>query len=127
MFGDVWHWAGTQRRRSTNIGAEVGAISHDLEVAFGDARYWNANATYAPEEIAVRLHYRLVSIHPFPNGNGRSTRLLADLFLVSIGGAPMSWGQTRLDEDGRVRSEYISALETAPHDDCQALLEFARS
>ena len=36
----------------------------------------------APEEIAVRFHHRLVQIHPFPNGNGRHARLIADLSLA---------------------------------------------
>jgi len=33
--------------------------------------YWIENKTFPEEEIAIRLKHRLVSIHPFSNGNGR--------------------------------------------------------
>jgi hypothetical protein len=32
----------------------------------GDAKYWVSHGTYPPDEIAVRLHHRLVLVHPFP-------------------------------------------------------------
>jgi Fic family protein len=33
--------------------------------------------SYSPDELAVRFHHRLVSVHAFPNGNGRWSRLAA--------------------------------------------------
>lgn len=38
-----------------------------------------------PIEFASQTHYRLVSIHPFRDGNGRAGRLLMNLFLVRAG------------------------------------------
>src|ERR1035437_4536542 len=48
-------------------------------VGSGDVRHWIENSTFSSDEIAVRFHYRLVSIHPFPNGNGRHARLISDI------------------------------------------------
>ncbi|MCE2711515.1 MAG: Fic family protein [Cryomorphaceae bacterium] len=46
-----------------------------------DAKFWYDNNTYSPDEMAVRFKHELVSIHCFPNGNGRHSRLMADLIM----------------------------------------------
>jgi Fic-DOC domain mobile mystery protein B len=127
MFGDVWRWAGTRRRRVTNIGVDPGQIVPQVADAIDDARYWHENDISTKDERAVRLHFRLVCIHPFPNGNGRCTRLMADLYLASIGTAPFTWGASQLGVTSVTRAVYIAALIAAPLDDCVSLLEFARS
>jgi Fic family protein len=33
------------------------------------------------DQIGIHFHHRLVSIHPFPNGNGRHARLIADVLI----------------------------------------------
>lgn len=86
MFGDVWEWAGEYRLTERNIGVDAHRIPNDMPMMFDDARYWVAHATYPPDELAVRLHHRLVFIHPFPNGNGRHARLMADLLIERLGG-----------------------------------------
>lgn len=127
MFGDVWVWAGTQRRRITNIGVDPTRIVAECRLLFDDAKYWHDHAVYEPDERAARIHCRLVSIHPFPNGNGRCTRLIADLYLTSIGAQPFSWGGTSLDVDGSSRGAYITALVKAATDgDYSDLIRFAR-
>jgi Fic-DOC domain mobile mystery protein B len=75
MFGRVWNWAGEYRRSGKSVGIDAYRIPHDLRQLIGDTRYWIENATYGPDEIAARFHHRLVSIHPYPNGNGRHSRL----------------------------------------------------
>jgi len=40
-----------------------------------------------PVELAAEAHYRLVSIHPFVDGNGRAARLLMN-FILLMGGYP---------------------------------------
>lgn len=127
MFGDVWTWAGTQRRRETNIGVAPQQIVIQTKSTIDDARYWHEHDVFSSDERAVRIHHRLVSVHPFPNGNGRGTRLFADLYMTSIGRPPLSWGRSRLDEQSEVRSAYIAALERAGDGDYTALLRFARS
>lgn len=127
MFGDVWRWAGTQRQRITNIGVEPHLVATQSRLALDDARLWHAQAVFGSDELAARIHCRLVGIHPFRNGNGRCTRMLADLYLVSIGAEPFSWGGASLDIDGSARARYIAALveaiDTGHHAE---LMRFAR-
>lgn len=127
MFGDVWRWAGTQRQRITNIGVEPHLIATQSRLALDDARLWHAQAVFGVDELAARIHCRLVAVHPFRNGNGRCTRMLADLYLVSIGAEPFSWGGASLDIDGSTRARYIAALIEAIDTGRYAeLIRFAR-
>jgi Fic-DOC domain mobile mystery protein B len=127
MFGDVWAWAGRQRQRVTNIGVEPVLIATQSRLLFDDAKHWHAQKVFDPDESAARIHCRLVSVHPFPNGNGRCTRMMADLYLASIGAEPFAWGDTDLDVDGSSRKAYISALITAATSGEYAdLIRFAR-
>jgi fido (protein-threonine AMPylation protein) len=92
-----------------------------------DAKFWHAEAVFEPDELAARIHCRLVTVHPFPNGNGRCTRMMADLYLVGIGREPFAWGSASLDVDGSVRAAYIAALvKAASSDDFSDLIRFAR-
>lgn len=103
MLGDVWKWAGTYRQTERNLGIEAHRIASETAGLFDDARYWVANNTFAPDELAIRLHHRLVAIHPFPNGNGRHARLMADLLIAKLGGKPFSWGGGSLTDVGELR------------------------
>jgi len=127
MFGDVWSWAGSTRQTGKNIGIDPVQIHIQLGGLLRDARYWVDNRSFPPDEIAVRLHHGLVAIHPFPNGNGRHARLVADLLIVQLGGAPFSWGGGTLRDIGTLRAEYIAALRAADLHDFSPLLAFARS
>lgn len=92
-----------------------------------DARYWTEHHSYSSDVIAVRLHHRLVAIHPFPNGNGRHARLMADLLIERSGGEAFSWGRGSLLYGGELRQRYISALRAADRQEIQLLLAFVRS
>ena len=61
----------------------------------------------------MRLHHRLTQIHPFPNGNGRHARMMADLLIERLGGKPFSWGGGSLADRGSLRTRYIDALQAA--------------
>ncbi|WP_219341303.1 hypothetical protein [Nevskia soli] len=61
-----------------------------------------------------------------PNGNGRHSRLVADLLVMRLGQARFSWGGAGLRAAGAVRARYIEALRTADRHDIGALLRFAR-
>src|SRR5579863_316959 len=70
MFGDVWRWAGRYRTTEKNIGIPPFQITSAVEDAVADCRVWLADQSqqgWSNDEIAVRLHHRLVWIHPFPN------------------------------------------------------------
>jgi Fic-DOC domain mobile mystery protein B len=128
MFEDVWRWAGQFRKHDVNIGIEYWKIPVELRVLLDDAKTWIEAKAYPPDEIAVRLHHRLTQIHPFPNGNGRHARLMADLIVMQLGGKRFSWGGAGgLQKAGDVRCRYIAALKAADDYDLGPLLAFARS
>jgi Fic-DOC domain mobile mystery protein B len=127
MFGDVWRWAGQYRATARNIGVDAYRIAMDVEQAIEDARYWVEHATYPADEIAVRFSHRLVAIHPFPNGNGRFSRLVGDLLARRLGQPPFTWGRANLFNAGENRARYVEALRGADNHDIGPLLLFARS
>lgn len=128
MFRRVWKWAGIYRATEKNLGWEVPRLTEGVHNAFADARAWLEFGTYPVEEVAVRLHHRLVVIHPWPNGNGRHARLVADVIVAARGGAELSWGaQVDLVATGEVRRRYIEAVRLADGGEYAALLAFARS
>jgi Fic-DOC domain mobile mystery protein B len=127
MFGDIWRWAGQFRTTNKNLGADKSEIRTEVKKLLDDCRYWVDHNVFAADEIAVRLSHRMVSIHPFPNGNGRHSRLIADI-LVSHGfGQPaFSWGSINLTAPGTARSAYLKALREADNNDYRSLIAFAR-
>jgi Fic-DOC domain mobile mystery protein B len=131
MFGDVWRWAGTLRRRQTNIGVPAPQIATDTHALCLDVAAQIAGQSptaWPPAEIAARFHHRLVSIHLFPNGNGRHARLASDLLLRILGAEPLTWGAADLTNDTDTRAAYLKALREADgKGDYQPLLDFARS
>jgi Fic-DOC domain mobile mystery protein B len=127
MFGDVWSWAGSVRKTGKNIGIDPQQIHLQLGGLLRDVQYWIEHSSFSLDEIAVRLHHGFVAIHPFPNGNGRHARLMADLLIARLGGEPFSWGGGILRDIGTLRAEYIAALRAADNHDFTPLLAFARS
>lgn len=127
MLGDVWRWAGRFRRTERNLGIPHWEIPVALRQLLDDVRAWIEHKAYTSDEIAVRLHHRLVQIHPFPNGNGRHSRIMADLLVMQSGGQRFSWGRESLRESGALRRSYIVALQAGDKHDIGPLLTFARS
>lgn len=128
MFGKVWSWAGDYSKETNRrIGSDSFQIPLDLRQMMDDVRYWIEKDTYPPDEIALRFHHRLTQIHPFPNGNGRMSRLAADLLAKNLGQPYFSWGRTTLVAAGTTRQQYIEALRAADRHNIEPLLEFARS
>lgn len=125
LFGSVWSWAGRFRNRDKNIGVDHSVIGVELQNLLEDARYWVEHATYNREEFAARFHHRLVSIHPFPNGNGRHARIMTDVVLEQVLGVkPVNWGDSTLDAEGGHRETYIRSLRAADDHDYQPLIDF---
>jgi Fic-DOC domain mobile mystery protein B len=127
MLGDVWRWAGKFRTGERNLGIPFYEIPVAVGQLLDDVKAWIEYKSYPPDEIAVRFHHRLVQIHPFPNGNGRHSRLIADLLIMRLGGERFSWGSANLQDAGGVRGHYIAALKAADKHDIGPLLVFARS
>jgi Fic-DOC domain mobile mystery protein B len=127
MFGNVWRWAGQYRTTARNIGVDAYRIAMDVRQLVDDASYWVEHETYRPDEIAVRFSHRLVAIRPFPNGNGRLSRLVGDLLARQLGRPAFSWGRASLVDAGDTRARYVAALRAADNHDIEPLLAFARS
>lgn len=127
MFGGTWKWAGEYRRSEKNIGVDWTQIHARIAEQLDNFRYWTENKTFPPDEVAVRFHHALVLIHPFPNGNGRWSRMMADVLMAKIEQPRLTWGGSLLVEADEVRARYVAALRAADAHDLGPLIDFARS
>lgn len=128
MYSDVWKWAGNFRRSEKNIGIKSYKIGMELKQLLDDVLYWFQNDTYVKEEIAIRFKHRLVSIHCFPNGNGRHSRLMADLILSKLYNVGyFTWGNSSLIKADEMREKYIKSLKEADNQNYKPLISFAKS
>lgn len=127
MYGAVWEWAGKFRNTNKNIGVDKWRVSTDLRNLLDDTKYWIENNSFPPDEIAIRFKHRIVSIHCFPNGNGRHSRLMADIVVNKLFKQPVfTWGAANLKGDD-ARNEYLKALKAADNGVIELLIQFARS
>jgi len=127
MFGDVWKWAGTFRQTNKNIGVDWHQISVALKNLLDDTQFWIKHNTYSADEIAIRFKHRLVAIHCFPNGNGRHSRVMADIIIERIfDKEAFTWHQSNLIQANTIRKEYIQALKQADRGNLKPLIEFAK-
>ncbi len=128
MFGEVWSWAGQFRKSNKNIGVDWTIIGIELKKLLDDAEFWIKNSSYNPDEIAIRFKHRLVKIHCFPNGNGRHSRMMADIIIESIFEMEVfDWRYSSMVRADATREEYISSIKKADGGDIEPLLDFARS
>ena len=71
--------------------------------------WYNANkTTLHPVVLSAGLHEKLVTVHPFIDGNGRTSRLLMNLVLLQHG-----YPIAILKGDAQSRLQYYAALEAA--------------
>ncbi|MCD6395575.1 MAG: mobile mystery protein B [Planctomycetes bacterium] len=116
------------RHSDKNIRVSWHRVPIDLKILCDDVQYWIVHQTFSGDEIAARFHHRLVSIHLFPNGNGRHARLMADALLEYVfNEPPFAWGSADLIESGEDRKKYIESLMAANRGEYDLLLEFVRS
>lgn len=129
MFSQTWEWAGRFRQHEVNIGNTAPyMISTRLQETFDNVRYWIENRIFHLDEITLRLHRDIVWIHPFPNGNGRHSRIYCDVLRKALGLPRLRWGEnkTNLAESNLQRTQYIKALREADQGRYESLLKFAR-
>jgi len=127
MLGDVWEWAGKFRKSEKNIGVEWIKIGVELRVLLNDTKFWIENNTYPPDEIAIRFKHRIVNIHCFPNGNGRHSRIMADIIIESVFGQEVfNWNYSNLVNPDNARKEYINSIRKADDGNIKPLIDFAR-
>jgi Fic-DOC domain mobile mystery protein B len=123
MFGDVWDWAGKLRQVELSIGVKAYLVSTELKKLVDDLEYWHKNKSFDTIEIASRLHHRAVQIHPFKNGNGRWSRMLANIYLKQNGLNPTKWNENLLSKENPHRDDYIKALKKADNNDYSELIK----
>jgi Fic-DOC domain mobile mystery protein B len=126
MFGSVWTWAGKYRARQLNLGIDHSQIATSVRALLDSVGYRLADGQDL-DIVTADLHHKLVSIHPFINGNGRHGRLYVDLLRNSLGLKPFNWGGNSDENAKETRSTYLKALRAADGGDLSELLAFVLS
>ena len=126
-FGHVYDWAGHWRTQVPNVGAYLPPPAHRvpqlLYEFIDELRHRQALLPEVPagEQVATLLayaHHRLVAIHPFVNGNGRTARLFTNLLAYNYGYQDVVLYRR---EPGQGRTDYLQAIRQADAYDLQAL------
>lgn len=127
LFGDVWKWAGKFRKVEVNISKiRTYDVGPQLVNFFEDVKLWIEGGRMSWDEIAAEMHHRLVSIHPFPNGNGRTTRIYTEYVQRRNGQPVTSWMSSLTNNPTERRRTYIKALQQADKGNFQLLIEFMK-
>jgi len=127
MLGNVWSWVGKHRKSEKNIGVNWTEIGIELTDLLNNTNYWIYNKTYTADEIVIRFKHGMVNIHCFLNGNGRHSRIMADIFIESVFEKEIfNWGNTNMIKPDETRKNYIKALRKADNRNIKPLIEFAR-
>ncbi|ABN61095.1 mobile mystery protein B [Shewanella baltica] len=125
LFGDVWAWAGTSRKKELNIGCDPSLIRHNLYNFLEDAKYWVTFKHFSHLELSARIQHKLVEIHPFPNGNGRHSRIFTDVVrIVLLEEPPLNWAEGNLERVSEERKAYISCLKEADKGDFAPFVKY---
>lgn len=119
MYGEVWRWAGSTKTQNTQIGLDKHEVQEALRTLAVDIVEWPNY--FEPIEVAGRIHHRAVQIHPFKNGNGRWSRLLANIWLMQNGYPVTIWPS--IVGESPVRDEYLIAVKEADNLNFGPLLE----
>ena len=140
MFGQTWTWAGAFRKSERTISPyrwpEVPRLVRDLlanaamqhDALVGDHDALDELAARFHHTFHHRFHHELVRIHPWPNGNGRHSRLATELLLQRWKRPPFTWGAARGEADQLANlSRYIAALRRADKGEFRQLYEFVRT
>ncbi|MET4076585.1 Fic family protein [Hymenobacter sp. UYCo722] len=118
-FGHVYDWAGHWRTQVPNVGAYLPPPAHRvpqlLYEFIDELRHRQALLPEVPtaEQVAALLayaHHRLVAIHPYANGNGRTARLFTNLLAYNYGYQDVVLYHR---ENGTGRTEYLHAIRHA--------------
>jgi len=123
LFGKVWRWAGVYRHTNKNIGIDYWKVPREMNGFVENANYWLKNKSYPDwPEFLAHFHHKLVFIHPFPNGNGRFSRIVTNhLCKMNQHEAP-TW-QAHLEPKVR-RGHYIKSLREADDKQYSKLIDF---
>ena len=110
MFGDVLRRAGEFRTSDTNIGVPHGQVEPMLHNLMENLPHWKDRPLV---EQAADLHHQAVAIHPFANGNGRWSRLLANIWLRRHAHPVIRWPEETIGSQSPIRRRYLDAIRAA--------------
>lgn len=128
MYSTIWKWAGDFRTTEKSIGCDPVLIGVELKNLIDDTKFWIDNQIFSDDEISVRFSHRIVKIHCFSNGNGRHSRMIANLLIEKcFHKLSFSWGDHNLTQHGEARESYLKALREADENNYTKLIDFARS
>lgn len=115
LFGNVWKWAGQIRNHELNNPdfTRPQQIRTELSKLISDSEFWFSFNTYPKNEIIARIHERLLTIHPFANGNGRWSRILTEYICLYYKIDTPTWNERNKKSPKKRRSQYIEAIELA--------------
>lgn len=84
LYGDIWAWAGRLRQHEVNIGVPPAQIAVEMRTTLDNLQHrWGHTDDFTSRSLGVAAHAETVRVHPFIDGNGRTTRLLADLVYIA--------------------------------------------
>jgi Fic-DOC domain mobile mystery protein B len=115
LFSKVWKWAGKIRehelqnpffKKPQDIWPSIKSLEEDM-------KYWIQQNTYTEKETASRIHERLLTIHPFVNGNGRFSRILVEYISQKQNWPTPTWGHSLESDPAARRREYIDSIDQA--------------
>jgi fido (protein-threonine AMPylation protein) len=114
MYCDVWKFAGIVRMIELNnvdyspcfnIRQELMELARDLKI-------WHEHKTYPLTEMVAIFHEKLLTIHPFRDGNGRWARVLTEYICLKLKIIIPTWGIKIIDDEER-RKKYIESVKMA--------------
>lgn len=84
LYGEIWTWAGVFRRNEINLGVAPELIPTDIKGSLDTLNFrWRNTADWTPHEFGIAVHAEILRVHPFADGNGRTSRLVADLIVLA--------------------------------------------
>ena len=128
LLGNVWQWAGTFRITGKNVGdVDPIHIAVRLRELVNDAKYCMKMRAIHRAKRRSGFIIGCTLIHPFPNGNGRHARIMADALLEKVYGVErIDWaGGGNLQVTNERRTQYIVALKAADRGEFGLLFAFA--
>lgn len=111
---------GEFRRTQVYVGGHVPPGPGDLSILMSRFENWlNSNQAFLlhPVKYAAMAHYKLVHIHPFSDGNGRTSRLLMNTLLMRAGYPPVIIQKKH-------RHKYYDYLQVANEGDIRPFVRF---
>ncbi len=129
VFGHLYDWAGKWRNSIVTVGKHTPPSPDriaNLMYQFADELKYKLSQVRNEDDILEVLcycHHKMVHIHPFNNGNGRTARLLTNLVAFKNG-----YNEINIyHRTGKQRHIYINAIREADNNNFDLLREIVKA